>query len=87
MYKVVFTKEASKNFRRLDKRLQRLAAKAIDRLSKNPKVGTPLSRKLKGLWKIRFSRYRIIYRILEQKLIVIIFDVGHRKEIYKKTIR
>ena len=84
MYKVLFAKEASKNFRRLDRRLQKLAAKAMDRLAKNPKIGTPLLRELKGLWKLRFSRYRIIYQIVERKLIVIVFDVGHRKDVYKR---
>lgn len=87
MYKIVFTKEASKNFRKLDKKLQKLAAKALDRLAKNPKVGTPLTRELKGLWKLRFSRYRIIYQILEKKLIVIVFDIRHRKNVYKRTAR
>ena len=84
MYSVKFSRTASKSYRRLDKKIQRLASKAIERLKSNPKIGTPLIGSLKGLWKLRFSKYRIIYQLKEKKLIIIIFDIGHRKDIYKK---
>lgn len=85
MYEVKFTKTALKNFNKLDKRFQKAAAKAIDKLAANPQIGKPLTRNLKGYWKLRFSRYRIIYQIKRKRLIIIIFDVKHRKRIYKKS--
>lgn len=84
MYSVKFSRTALKNFRKLDKKIQALSQKAIERLRKDPKLGYPLTGSLKGFWKIRFSRYRIIYQIKEKQLIIIVFDVGHRKDIYKK---
>ena len=83
MYKIKFTKEASGNLKKLDKRYQKAVAKAIDKLGQNPKIGKPLIGKLKGLWKLRFSRYRIIYQIIERQLIVIVFEVRHRKDVYR----
>ena len=83
MYKIKFTKTASKNFKKLDKRYQSAASKAIDRLAKNPQIGIPLTGDLKGYYKLRFSRYRIIYQIQHQILTIIIFDIRHRKEVYK----
>ena len=83
MYLVRFSKTSYKNFKKLDKRYQKFLGKAIDRLGTNPQLGTPLKGKLKGLWKIRFSRYRIIYQIKRRYLIVIILDIRHRKDIYK----
>lgn len=83
MYKVKFTKEASQNIRRLDKRYQKAVSKAIDKLSENPQLGAPLVGKLKGLWKLRFSRYRIIYQIIENKLIVVVFEITHRRDVYR----
>lgn len=83
MYRIVFTKEAAKNFKKLDKRYQKAASAALEKLAHNPKIGDPLKGRLKGLWRLRFSRYRIIYQIIEKKLIVIVFDVDHRRDIYR----
>jgi len=52
-------------------------------LAKNPyKEGKPLKGNLKGKWRYRFSEYRIIYRIFQDRLIIEIIEVGHRKRIY-----
>ena len=83
VYKVKFTKEASENLKKLDKRYQKAVAKAINKLSQNPKISAPLVGKLKGFWKLRFSRYRIIYQIIEKQLIVIVFEIRHRKDVYR----
>lgn len=83
MYSIKFSKTASKNFKKLDRTIQKLALKALERLKKNPKIGIPLTGNLKGYWKLRFSRYRIIYQLEKEKLIIIVFDIGHRKDIYK----
>lgn len=83
MYKVIITETALKNLKKLDKRYQKAVKKAIDRLEQDPKVGFPLKGRLKGLWKLRFSRYRIVYQIIEKKLIVMILRIGHRREVYR----
>jgi mRNA interferase RelE/StbE len=58
--------------------------KAIESLSANPAKGKPLAYDLAGLNSLRTSDYRIIYRIREKELIIIVIAVGHRREIYKK---
>jgi len=83
VYKVKFTKEASENLKKLDKRYQKAVSKAINKLSQNPKIGAPLVGKLKGFWKLRFSKYRIIYQIIERQLIIIVFEIRHRKDVYR----
>ncbi len=51
------------------------------RLGQEPlKFGTPLKRGLKGYRKLRVGDYRIIFRIDDDK--VIILKIGHRKEVY-----
>jgi mRNA interferase RelE/StbE len=42
--------------------------------------GAPLRRTLKGYWKLRVGDYRVIYKV--DKSTVIIFRIGHRREIY-----
>lgn len=42
--------------------------------------------KLKGVqnqYRIRVGLYRIIYQIQDEKLIVIILRIGHRREVYR----
>ncbi len=84
MYQISFTKEASKDLKKLDKKFLSAVDKALNKLSLDPKVGFPLVGQLKGYWKLRFSNYRIIYQIFEKKLLIIVFEIKHRKEVYKK---
>ena len=47
--------------------------------------GVPLSYNLKNFWKLRIGDYRVVYKIVEQKVIVYVLAVGPRrdKEIYR----
>jgi mRNA interferase RelE/StbE len=72
-----------------DKREQTLLTKKIEQLKQEPdKQGKPLSGKLKGYRSVRAvgQRYRIIYRIDKEQIIVIIIGVGIRKEGSKEDI-
>jgi mRNA interferase RelE/StbE len=83
MYKLKFTPTAKKNFKKLDKRYKSAVSKALSKLGNNPKIGSPLKGELKGYWKLRFSRYRIVYQIHKRQLVIVIFDIVHRKEVYR----
>lgn len=85
MYEVKFTATAKLHLSRLEKKYQSAAAKAIDRLAINPKIGDTLQGTLKGYWRLRFSSYRIIYTIRQSTLVVIVFEVAHRREVYKRN--
>ena len=84
MYRVKFTRTAYKNYKHLPDKYQKQASRAIDRLAQNPDHGIPLKGRLKGYSKLRFSNYRIIYRTIRRQLIIIIFDVKHRKDVYRR---
>ena len=50
----------------------------------------PTSKPLRGdgtRRRIRFSSYRIIYEVVADQLIIHVFDVGNRKDVYKKYDR
>jgi mRNA interferase RelE/StbE len=40
---------------------------------------------LKGsvFWRVRVGDYRIIYDIRDGELVVLVLDVGHRREVYR----
>ena len=83
-YSIKYTKEAKKKIEKLDPSIRVVIKKAIESLSSNPYKGRPLSYELAGLYSLRTSDYRIIYRIKEKQLIIIVISVGHRREIYKR---
>ena len=85
-YKIEFTKKAEKIFLKINKNDKKLAVRiaiAIDELIFKPHIGVPLVGKLKGFWKLRVGTYRIIYFVENQKLIIYVIDIGHRRNIYK----
>lgn len=45
----------------------------------------PLKGSLAGLFKLREGDYRIIYQPLRGERLIVIHEVGHRREIYKKS--
>jgi len=83
-YTVLFTREAKRNVEKLDPSIRKIIRRVIESLAANPLKGKPLAYDLAGLYSLRTSDYRIIYRIRKKELIIIIIAVGHRKEIYKK---
>ena len=83
-YRVFFTREAKRNVEKLDSSIKKIIKKAIESLAVNPAKGKPLAYDLAGLHSLRTADYRIIYRIRERQLRIIVVAVGHRKEIYKR---
>ena len=86
MYKIELGKLAEKEIEkiyRFDKTLYKRFIAAFEDISKEPTLGKLLHGKLKGVSSYRLGSYRIIYETFHRKLLVIIIDLGHRKDIYK----
>jgi mRNA interferase RelE/StbE len=51
----------------------------------NPRlIGKPLTGKeLGGFWRYRVGDYRIICDVQDNKLVVLVIEIGHRREIYR----
>jgi mRNA interferase RelE/StbE len=82
MYDIQFEQKASKSFNKLERQAQLQIGKKIEQLKTNPHIGKPLIGNLSGYWKLRIGKYRAIYQRYEGKLIIIVLDIGHRKNIY-----
>ena len=52
-------------------------------LEADPFQGKPLKGRLQGSYSCRVGSYRIIYKIFQSKLLVIVIDIGHRRDIYR----
>ncbi len=82
-YKVTVKKSAAKELEDIPKKdLQRIV-KRIQSLVENPRPTG--SQKLSGQeqYRIRQGDYRIVYFIDDKTLIVDVFRIGHRREIYR----
>ncbi len=83
-YTIKFTEEARKKINKLDPQIKLIIKKAIESLVENPFRGKPLSYDLTGLYSLRTTDYRIIYRVKGEELVIVVISVGHRREVYKK---
>jgi mRNA interferase RelE/StbE len=75
---------AKKQLKKLDRQIQkRILDYLDDRVTNSPLTfGKELLGNKIGLWRYRIDDYRVICRIENQSLVVLVLGVGHRKEIY-----
>ena len=84
-FRVLIDAQAAKKLEKLPKPIVQKIDKAIISLSENPRpLGAKLLRgKLREGWRIRIADYRVLYRIDDGAQEVRVFDIGHRREIYR----
>ena len=82
MYTLIFKKDAERFLRKLDKENQKRILEKLKQLKGNPELGKPLIGNLSGLWSLRIGKYRVLYQMFQDKLVIVILDIGHRKNIY-----
>jgi len=83
MYKVEFSRQAMKDLSKLPEQYKRRAQEKIDSIALDPLIGKPLEGEYKGLYSFRMWPYRIIYKIVKNKLLIEIIKVPHRQSAYK----
>lgn len=84
-YRVEFTPKAAKQFAKLDaaakKRLQDYWLK-LQTLDDPRASGKALQGPLRGLWRYRVGDYRVLARIVDDRLLILVFGVDHRSSVY-----
>ena len=85
-YSVVITPKAEKLIEKLDTQIKNRIRKYIDTNlvdCENPRLrGKPLTGNLSGNWRYRVGDYRIIAKIEDDKILITVIDIGHRRKIY-----
>jgi mRNA interferase RelE/StbE len=86
-WKVEFTDIAERRIDKLDAEIQRRILKFFRERVVNaddPRaLGEPLQGEFRGLWRFRIGDYRAICDIQKKALLVLVLDIGHRREIYR----
>lgn len=83
-YKVDIARRAVKALARLPRRDQQRIRAAIDLLADEPRP--PGCVALKGearAYRVRVGDYRIVYEVYDDRLVVLVIRVGHRRDIYR----
>jgi mRNA interferase RelE/StbE len=87
-FTVVFLSAAARELRSCPPPIRQRLKTAIDSLATNPHP--PGAQRLRGpdrLIRIRVGDYRILYRVIRERLVVLVVRVGHRREVYREMAR
>ncbi|MDD4980027.1 MAG: type II toxin-antitoxin system RelE/ParE family toxin [Candidatus Omnitrophica bacterium] len=84
MYKVAYLDSVEEDLKGLDRpTVKKILARIETYLAQDPKgLGKPLKGEFQGYWRYRWGDYRVIYRIAEREILIIILRISHRKEVY-----
>ncbi len=83
-----FTPNAQKQLDDLDKTVSRRILKflyeRVGQFENARQIGDRLQGTLSRFWKYRVGDYRIICTIEDEKLVIVVLRIGHRREVYKR---
>lgn len=86
-YRVILSKTADKQLRKLDKYTFNIITawirKNLDGCDNPRQKGKALVENHNGEWRYRVGDYRIIAEIHDDEVLILVLEVGHRREIYE----
>lgn len=84
MYKVTYLDSVEEDLKKLDKStVKKILSRIETYLAKNPKgLGKPLKGEFQGYWRYRWGDCRVIYKISEHEILILILRISHRKDAY-----
>ena len=86
-FKVAFTKEALKSLKKLDKGVAHLITSWIRKNLEDctdPRAhGKGLVANRSGQWRYRIGDYRLLCEIQDEQILILVLEIGHRRERYK----
>ncbi|HUK70337.1 MAG TPA: type II toxin-antitoxin system RelE/ParE family toxin [Streptosporangiaceae bacterium] len=83
-FEIIMERRARKNLAALDPAVRRRVAACIDSLAASPKPpGVAEVKGRPGVLRIRAGDYRILYEVRHEQLVVLVIEIGHRREIYR----
>lgn len=87
MYQVLLTRQSQKDLKKIkrgDRQLFEALVHAIQNLAENPYPVGAVSLEGREGYRVRVRNYRILYSVNKAELLVEVFRVGPRGDIYKK---
>ena len=84
-FQIELHREAEKYLAALTKDIRQRIETAIDKLAEEPRPHgcKKLVAYKEPTWRIRIGRYRVLYRIYQTELVVLVIDVDKRSDAYR----
>lgn len=83
MYRVELLPSAARELRKLERTTQARVVRRIDRLVNDPRAGAVKLRGADDVWRVRVGEHRVLYRIEDAALVVLVIAIGHRRDVYR----
>ncbi len=84
-YRIEVAAAAARHFKKLPREIQVRLTPRINALAGDPRsAGAEKLTDQDHLYRIREGDYRILYQIRDETLLVLVVDVGDRKDIYRR---
>ena len=82
-YKVLLEKKAERELYRLPRKESQLLSETLDALESDPRPQGARKLLVKGGYRLRKGRYRILHTIDDAAKVVCVYRIGHRREVYR----
>jgi mRNA interferase RelE/StbE len=85
MYRIVFTRQASRALRKMPRDTARLIRDKLDQLAQDPYARNPNLTKLQGRpgYRLRVGDWRVIYELEDDRFLIMVLKVASRGEVYR----
>jgi mRNA interferase RelE/StbE len=84
VFAVEFLPSAARDLAALERSMQRRITRRIDQLASDPRgFGSVKLRGAKDIWRSRVGDYRILFRIEDDRLVVLVIKFAHRRDVYR----
>lgn len=82
-YKILYSSDVIKtDLPKLDNKIKSIVKRKIEQLKHNPYLGLPLRGKLAKFYKLKVSKYRVVYEVNNNNLIIIVIAIGKRDNLF-----
>jgi mRNA interferase RelE/StbE len=84
-YTLEFAPKAIRSLGKLDRPIAERIRAAAEALRDEPRPpGARMLTGMHGVWRIRVAKdYRVVYTLDDDRLLILVVDAGHRREIYR----
>lgn len=84
-YELEFAKAALKKFDKLNPQIAEQFIRKLEAILENPKIPKNKLRGSTDLYKVklRSAGYRLVYQVIDERIVVLVLDVDRRDTIYK----
>ncbi|GAA2968009.1 MULTISPECIES: type II toxin-antitoxin system RelE family toxin [Microbacterium] len=83
-YRIEVLPAAVREIRKLPSEAKRRVQAVIELLSENPRPPAATKLTARPEWRVRTGDYRVLYRIEDDILTIVVVRAGHRRDVYER---